>query len=602
MAMSFLNGAGHWVGVFGLLALLLGERILADGDGLRWWATGLGVGLLAVVFAARVLRWLGADRAPRRALRPAVMGYGATLVGIGVYGATSPAAFEFLSLDGPFARAWDVGGAVLWPLLVAGGSAAAVLADAARVAGGDARVAPRRPVQAAIGALTVVLAVGWVAGFNYIAHRTGVHWNWNAATRVVPSEATRDVVASLPAEVRVTAFFSPGNDVFDRLAPYLQALASLSDRFVVEVLDHAIEPKRAKALGATANGLVFITRGERKEQIHVGDEYVKARDRLRDFDSAMLQALLRLVRGGDAVFLTTGHGERNEGGEGGRARIRQLRRVLRDYIVETRSLGPKDGLGGQLGSEVARVAIVGPQTAFLPEETDSLRRWYAQGGGLLLLLDPGVDHGLGPLLEDLGVEVREGVVAHGQHHRRASGGPADRGHVYTNRLVSHPVTRTVVAVPDRYLRFEDAGLLRRVQGVAKTVTLVQPMLGAFLDADGDRKRDPEAPNIDAAPMILASTTTVGDAESRAIIIADSSFAADDGLTRPNLQLLFDALRWLARDDDARLRVQAPRIDPPMEHTRDRDAAWFWSTVVGIPTSVFLFGLGRVRRRRRRGGS
>ena len=66
---------------------------------------------------------------------------------------------------------------------------------------------------------------------------------------------------------------------------------------------------------------------------------------------------------------------------------------------------------------------------------------------------------------------------------------------------------------------------------------------------------------------------------------------------PNRLLLMDAIRWLGGEDSFAGEVNDEQ-DVRIEHSKQGDQVWFYSTIVGVPALVLGVGLGISRRARR----
>jgi hypothetical protein len=82
------------------------------------------------------------------------------------------------------------------------------------------------------------------------------------------------------------------------------------------------------------------------------------------------------------------------------------------------------------------------------------------------------------------------------------------------------------------------------------------------------------------------------------------FADADGLSDllirnfgPIRMLLMDAVRWLGGVDSFAGEVNDEQ-DVRIEHSKQGDQVWFYSTIVGVPALVLGVGLGISRRARR----
>src|SRR5262249_27424628 len=235
-----------------------------------------------------------------------------------------------------------------------------------------------------------------------------------------PGDSTRNIVRTLKQPVQVGLFFPPANEVADRVKSYFDDLKRESTLLEVSSFDFAVDPAKAKELGATGNGIVTVTRqGGRREALNIGLELEAARTQLRTLDKEVNRRLLLVSRTGHTVFLTTGHSERSpERPPGSETDKRATIKLLRDLLVEqgyqVRNLGLAQGLANEVPAEAAAVLIIGPTRAFLPEEIAALNRYMNRGGKLLVALDPEPDLNMKELLRPLGVEFLPTMLASDQ--------------------------------------------------------------------------------------------------------------------------------------------------------------------------------------------
>ncbi len=579
--------------------VLAGGRFAGPGV-LRGLLLGLGAGLAVLVVASCAGEFAASDSgsALRLAARRALGFYGLAAAGLLLALLIVSGVVERPSLDDD--GAWPAVRTVAWLLAWWLGTAAAVGGDWARLRGGD--LEPRRVRAVTAAGLSLALAVAWVFTLNYTAGERDRLWEWSARSLARVSEATLELVGGLREPVEVVAFFPPANRVLRRIEPFLDEVAAAGP-IGVTVLDQALEPTRAAELGARGNGVLFLVRGGDQRRIDLDTDYDRAKSGLGSLDRDFQEALLEIGRERRTVYLTAGHGERREySSEAGVPGMRNAHAILRALNVTTRDLSVTDLIQG-LPADTGLVAAFGPTERFLPEEVDSLRQFWSDGGSLLLLLEPGVEHGLEPLLADLGVRQLEGTVANERYHLRRDGALSDRRLLLTNRFGSHATVSDLSRAASRIgLVLEGASGLEGVAGgPARPSVLVRPMTGSWLELDGNFERDGEREPDRIEALAMASTQA---AESRAIVIGDADTMNDEsvyvtgpGTMSANAKLLLDAYTWLAREDETAVSSVPGDDDPVLQRTRGESIRWFLGTVFGVPFVVLAVGFVYVRRRR-----
>jgi hypothetical protein len=109
-------------------------------------------------------------------------------------------------------------------------------------------------------------------------------------------------------------------------------------------------------------------------------------------------------------------------------------------------------------------------------------------------------------------------------------------------------------------------------------------------AEDDAAKDDATPNSDEDTQ----ATTL-----RTFVIADADVLSDLLMERVvgNQMLLVDAIRWLVGEESLAGELETEE-DVRIEHTKQEDVAWFYSTIFGVPAVVLLSGFWTSRRLKR----
>jgi hypothetical protein len=470
--------------------------------------------------------------------------------------------------------------------------------------------APVLETDRARGALFSGLGVGFVLVFAfsamYVATQLDVTWDLSYFRTARPGESTRKIVRGLNEPLQVTLFFPPANEVGEAVAQYFRDLGQESPQLQVERLDQAVEPTRARSLGVTTNGVVVLSRGEKRELHTVGLDIERARGQLQRLDQEVQKRLLTVGRPRRVVYLTEGHGERSDGraapGETERPGISQLKELLRGQNVEVQTLSAAEGLGSRVPNDAAAVIVLGPTKEFLPEEVTALREYVDGGGRLWIALEPG-----GPahaaLLEPLGVKYLPTTLVNDQVYFRATNQQSDRANLGTANFSSHPSVSTLMTLgPQAPVAFLGAGAveprLPAPQGVSHDVT-VRSHEATFPDPNNNFTEEHGEERSTWALVVAVQKTVTGKEPARAVVMGDADALANGVL--PNLgnaYLALDTLRWLTGEEAISGTVSSEE-DVPLQHTREQDTVWFYATVLLAPALVLGAGFFVTRRRGRR---
>lgn len=583
----------------GLLALFVGERLLASGTG-RMIASGLGAALIALGVVLRVLRVVQAEGERRRAERSllwlALVGVAALLLYVVQSDLWTKLADEALSRSSP-----KLAGALsaLWPAVLALSVLPTFLVELAYAAMQRApEIETGRIRDALLSGVGVTCAVVFSFCAYYVASERDVKWNFAHFRTAQPGEATRNTVRALDQKVSVAVFFPPANDVREHISEYLGELARESSQFELAYYDHALDPKKARELGVTGNGTIVVARGDRKELMAVGLELERAKTQLRGFDQEFQKRLLTIARAKKTIYFTIGHGERGSDRTAPtdqRWTIRKLRDVYGDNNFEVKNLGVAEGLASDVPLDAAAVVIAGPTEPFLAEELASIERYLARGGSVLLALDPEAKTNFEGLLASYGVRYDPTVLANDQVFLARTRQLSDRANIGTAAFSSHPSVTTLGRLGQRApLLLIGAGSL--VASEPKPDTRVDFTVhshpSTWNDADGNFELTAPAESRRVFELAAAVTRQ----KTRMLVFADSDLLGDPVIENAgNAYLALDGMKWLLGEEAITGEVSSEE-DVPIQHTRKQDVWWFYSTVFAAPALIIAFGMVLTRRR------
>jgi hypothetical protein len=599
--------------IMGLALILIGERVVGTGS---WRGTVSGLGSL-IILAAVVIRgaaFLAAQGNRREAEADLLLAYGGVALAIVCYVLSTDPALAIWGIKDESATKLNAVLSVIWGALLTVSLSALLFMELvyARMP-----IAPsvevKRVRNAAKQGVTLAFSIIFVLSANYVASERDVRRDMSYFKTTRPSSATLDLVRRLDHPLEIILFYRRSDDVLEQVKPYFDELAAASKSVTVKVVDVAWVPELAREQRIQENGVVLLSwekaRDKKGESIEIGTELTGARAKLRKLDGLFQQKFRRLTQPSRSLYLTVGHGERNNRDQDGKREegTRDLEQILKRLNIKTEKLGVADGLGNTVPEKASAVTIIGPRDRFLPEENAALLAYVQKGGRLLLMVDPDAEVGLAPLLDGLGLALLPGVLSSEKHYLRHDYAPSDRILVYSNRYSAHPAVssasrhRTEVATV-----FAGGGGLEKAQsssqrtGASPKVSF--PLRSAedfWRDLNGNFHREPSEPT--QSLNMIAAVTIKGDKtpEGRAVIIADGDFVSDKLMGNAGNALVFvDALAWLIADEQISGEV-ASEEDIPIEHTRDRDKVWFYATSFAAPLPIVGLGMWVTRRRRRR---
>ncbi|HTV19679.1 MAG TPA: Gldg family protein, partial [Polyangiaceae bacterium] len=582
------------------------------------------------------------------------------LLGVLVYFASTSFGLDHLGISGMEAKARGRVETLLligWVTLIAISVLPMCFAEAALYPMRNAtHLEARRVRAAAASGFALALAAAYCSLFVFAAGQTKAQADYSYFKTSEPGSSTRKMIESFASgdALKITAFFPDVSEVRGEVASYLTELTKGVPNVELSVVDRYLEPKLAKDLKVFSDGTIVFAKGDQQKTLTIGSEMQAARPKLKKLDKDVQEQLYKLLRSRRVAYLTVGHGEMNGATAEDKAKGRSadiFQEILRSQNYQIRNLGLGQGLGKEVPDDAEVVVVLGPTEPFSSEELDSLKRFADRGGHLLIALDadsvtnelpaPGgqteqaavaptgvgsaqvAEKGLDDLAKLVGLDYSSVLLANDSHHVRRRANNSDRALLISNRFSSHASVSTLSRNATRAaILFARTGSLVAAPNTDVKVDMaVRAMGGTFADTnenyeyDKDEKKDtynlvaavskPIAAA--AAPTPPASDPAKKDEkapeakEMRAFVIADADSMSDLLMSNfgPNRLLLMDAVRWLGGEDSFAGEVNDEE-DVRIEHSKQKDLVWFYSTIVGMPALVLGLGLTVARRARRTG--
>lgn len=636
--MAMKTASPWWFsGVFaaGLFLFFLGERPFDHIDGVRMMFSGAGVVLMLGVTGLRV--WtMFANRDERRAVeRVLLFAQLGVCLALVLYALTTDAGRGLVGagdLEEKALHRYTISMTVLWaivllcsltPLLMIELSLGTSrrnqfsFADVAKSDAEQEAVESYRVREMATAGLTIGLAIAFLAVTCNVADQRNIRKDVSYFKTSSPGTSTVNIVKSVSEPMRVYLFFPEVNQVKNEIRGYFDSLKAEVNNLVIEEHDAVTELALAKQFKVQTNGTVVIAYGDKSENVRFTFDPEKARHRktrgeLRELDGKINTAMLKAIKQRRTAYLTIGHGELNDADTvwlKRRLRSSQVKRRLRELNYLVKDLGMANGLGSEIPDDASMVLILGPRETFLEEELGSISRYLKRGGRVLIALDPLMNATLGSLEGDLGVAFKRTAITDDKHYMVRSGTGADRRLIKTDRFSSHAsVTTLGQARTGTGVAFVNAGSLvpaplnEESQKRVKKTFVIKSMSSSFLDSKSNFRFDKVEEKRGQQNLVAAiedptaipepDGDTPPDAPAhlgmRAMVFADLEIFADSQLKFGGAIMFDDAIKWLGGEENLQGTIESEK-DIIIEHTRNEDVLWFYSTIVGAP--LFILGLG-----------
>jgi len=243
-------------------------------------------------------------------------------------------------------------------------------------------------------AVYTLVAVAILVMVNWFSNEHVKRWDLTKNQRFSLSPQTVKLLNGLPQDV--TFYVFDQKERFQNEGDVLGQYSAASRRVNVRYVDPNRDPALAKQFAVRNYGTIIVAMGDRHFEAQSNNE------------QGITNALVRVLKQQTEVYFIQGHGEKDpsatdpEGYSG-------LKKELgnEDDDVKTLTLIQKP----EIPADAGLLVIAGPQHDYLPPEIDALTKYLADGGRLLLMLDPGVDlPNLSKLVADYNFTVRNDLV------------------------------------------------------------------------------------------------------------------------------------------------------------------------------------------------
>ncbi|MBX9768153.1 MAG: GldG family protein [Bdellovibrionales bacterium] len=399
----------------------------------------------------------------------------------------------------------------------------------------------------------ILIAIIGLGAVNFISYKKNKKWDLTEEKINSLSEQSTKILAGLSDEVQILGFFAQNAQGAEQARAQFDQITKLfsdeSSQVKVQIYDPLKRPDLQKEYGVEMNGTVVLKYKDKKTTIQEVSE------------EALTNALIKVSREANKViYFMTGHGEmdleNSEKPEG----AGQFKKSLQEASYDVKSF--KFVETGKIPEGAAVIAIVGPKQPLLQPEMDALLAFAANGGALLLAMDPGMKHNLGDLAKKLGVEFRNNFIIDQVGNLLGVGAAVAIGIQYS------PNSDITKNFGQDMTGFRLASSLRKIEGMdtLRFDEIVKSTPQSFSKkelsdkvkfVEGTDERGPltiamaVSGNLPESSFPTSIKIPAGQAkEFNALIIGDSDFLGNGGLTfQLNRDLALNSLSHLAKDKD-----------------------------------------------------
>jgi ABC-type uncharacterized transport system involved in gliding motility auxiliary subunit len=435
--------------------------------------------------------------------------------------------------------------------------------------------------------LMVLLFSGILIIVNFLSSRHSVRWDLSENQTFTLAPQTHRVLRSLPRDVKITVFTrekDPGYQAFkERLESYRQASTKLS----VEFVDPEKQPKLAQSYGIfRTDTAVFESNGQ---TIRVTSPS----------EVELTGALLRISKDTKKrIVFVEGHGERSpEDKERTGLSFAKEALTKLGYDVGTISLLRESAVP----SDTSVLVLAGPRRSVTKEEQDRIQAYVAQGGHLLVMVDPDTHTGLESMLAHWGLGLGLGVLVDLQDRLAQGDLTALLVRTFTEHEITQDLTSAVLLPLSRHITFDeqvgkdwDYVPLARTSANSWAETNLQGRVVSL-----NEQEDVKGPLPMAVALAPKQAPEEGKSRPAIVVIGNSTFATNAFFNFPgNSDFFLHTTGWLAEERDLiSIAPKEPALRPFTPNPA-QERALLYIQVVFLPTATFLTGIMVWKKRRR----
>jgi len=245
-------------------------------------------------------------------------------------------------------------------------------------------------------AIFLILLLSITGTLAWLSTRYNFETDLSESGRNTLSEASTALLNQLEDPVSITSYATEDENIRTSVTSIIKRYQRYKSDVSLLFVNPDLIPDEIRTLGIKLNGELLI-------------EYQGRREQLKNIsEQSVTNALQRLARSGERwlVFLD-GHGERKAHGK--------ANHDLGTWVQQLESKGFKAQAHNlantpQFPANTKILVLAGPQVNLLPGEVNLIKQYVSEGGNLLWLMDPGDQHGLSPLANDLGISFNAGTI------------------------------------------------------------------------------------------------------------------------------------------------------------------------------------------------
>ncbi|SIO12795.1 Gldg family protein [Chitinophaga niabensis] len=327
-------------------------------------------------------------------------------------------------------------------------------------------------------------------------------------------------------------------------------------------------------------------------------------------EAEVLAAIKRLVVTPPKIGFLTGNNERaidkvgDKDYKGSTAEL-SYRKSLVNQGFDVTALSLEEG---DVPEDIAVLVIADPKKTLPPAVSERIIRYIDRGGNMLIAGEPGRQEVLNPLLNKLGVQLKEGILLHESRD-------------FSPDLVMGYITTAAAATSGNYKNFwTDSVKMSMISSVGVQYTQSDFKVTEILATDSSKswnktgqlnqdtgyvQFDPSTGDVKATtPIAVSLTRQTKGKEQRIMVLGDADFMSAPELNRYNIRVgnfffMFEMFKWLSYDEYP-VDVSRPKApDSKILIAKEDVTILRIILLVLLPAVLFISAVALLIRRKRR---
>jgi len=449
---------------------------------------------------------------------------------------------------------------------------------------------------ATLGGLLLLLVA-----LNYWAHISPASVDMTLMRRFSLSADSRELLRGIESKVKVTAFYPFFSELYRDVELLLRDAVSANGKISYTFIDPLREKNLADEKKVDRIGTILIEAEDPQEtdpakKLRTSRFEILDEEGLKRLERELVSNLLQVSGRKRNIYYTQGHEEKSVSGNFKEDTISQFDENLRALRHQLRQLTPAEGFPAKM-PQADLVLIIGPQRDFSQAEKKALKKYFDEGGRILLALDPESAADFSFLLEPLKVKyVRQKL--HSDYSL-----PPGKTTLQSVNYSEHAITAPFVKRPEerKITIFPGAGYFETGTESNPDFDVNYFLLSHFtswIDKVPNGLRDDKVEPVSSFKIGLAALSKKSGA--RLVAVADSDFLVNRFADmQQNRELAMRLVGWLTEEDKLTGIVAGKYDDEKVKLTGTKDTVVFHLFLYIYPAALLLAGFMIVRAKRRR---